>query len=117
MVDYVRKHPELRHREPARRLADEEAASLSPPEVSRILKQANLVCFWRRSNKKKAVEERATRPDQRWRTDLMHEHVGGRVDDSVAFLDEYSRFIVHHEMLLGMDGPTVSLAALKAIET
>ena len=47
----------------------------------------------------------------------MHVQVGGRVYYFVAFLDEYSRYIVHHEMLLGMDGLTVSLAAQKAIET
>ena len=35
----------------------------------------------------------------------------------VAFLDEYSRYIVHHEILLSMDGLSVSMAAQKAIET
>ena len=47
----------------------------------------------------------------------MHVQVGGRIYYFVAFLDEYSRYIVHHEILLGMDGLTVSLAAQKAIET
>jgi len=32
-------------------------------------------------------------------------------------MDEYSRYVVHHELLLGMDGVTVSLAAQKAIDT
>src|SRR5438045_7067624 len=32
-------------------------------------------------------------------------------------MDEYSRYIVHHELLLGMDGVTVSLAAQAAIAT
>jgi transposase InsO family protein len=35
----------------------------------------------------------------------------------VSFMDEYSRYIVHHEILLGMDGISTSLAAQAAIET
>jgi putative transposase len=31
-------------------------------------------------------------------------------------MDEYSRYIVHHELLLGMDGATVSVAAQAALE-
>ena len=118
MVAYARKHAELRHRELAWRMVDEDVAYLSPLTVYRILKEVNLVCPWRRRVKrKKAADEKATRPDQRWSTDLMHVQVGGRVYYFVAFLDEYSRYIVHHEMLVGMDGLTVSLAAQKAIET
>ena len=118
VITYARKHTELRHRELAWRMVDEDVAYLSPSTVYRVLKEANLVCPWRRRTKrKKAADERATRPDQRWSTDLMHVQVGERVYYFVAFLDEYSRYIVHHEMLLGMDGRTVSLAAQKAVET
>ena len=118
VIRYARQHPELRHRELAWRMVDEDVAFLSPSTVYRVLKEANLVCPWRRrAKRKKALDEKATRADQRWSTDLMHVQVGGRVYDFVAFLDEYSRFIVHHELLLGMDGLTVSLAAQTAIET
>jgi putative transposase len=118
VIAYARKHAELRHRELAWRMVDEDVAFLSPSTVYRILKESNLVCPWRRrAKRKKAQEEKASRPDQRWSTDLMHVQVGGRVYYFVAFLDEYSRYIVHHEMLLGMDGLTVSLAAQQAIET
>jgi transposase InsO family protein len=118
VIAYARKRPELRHRELAWRMVDEDVAFLSPSTVYRVLTGANLVCPWRRRAKRvKAEEEKATRPDQRWSTDLMHVQVGGRVYYFVAFLDEYSRYIVHHELLPGMDGLTVSLAAQKAIET
>ena len=117
-IAYARQHPELRHRELAWRMVDEDVAYLSPSTVYRTLREANLVCPWRRRTKRKrALEEKATRPDQRWSTDLMHLQVGGRVYYFVAFLDEYSRYIAHHELLLGMDGLSVSLAAQKAIET
>jgi putative transposase len=39
----------------------------------------------------------------------------GKACYPVAFLDEYSRHIVHHGILLGMDGLSVSAAAQKGI--
>jgi transposase InsO family protein len=118
VIAFARKHPELRHRELAWRMVDEDVAYLSPSTVYRILKEANLVCPWRRRTKrKKAQDEKATRPDERWSTDLMHLQVGEGVYYFIAFIDEFSRYIVHQELLLGMDGLSVSLAAQKAIET
>ena len=66
VLGYARKHPELRHRELAWRMVDEDIAYLSPSTVYRILKEANLVCPWRRrSKRKRAKEEKATRPNRR----------------------------------------------------
>jgi transposase InsO family protein len=118
VLAYARKNPTLRHRELAWRMVDEDVAYLSPSTVYRILKRANLVCPWkRRTRRKREAIEKATRPDERWSTDLMQVQVGDRVYPLVAFLDEYSRYIVHHELLLSMDGLSVSTAAQKAIET
>jgi transposase InsO family protein len=47
----------------------------------------------------------------------MHVPVGDRVYSVISFLDEYSRYIVHQEVLLGLDSLSTSLAAQKAIET
>ena len=99
-------------------MVDEDAAYLSPSNVYRILKRANLVRPWRRRTKRKRdAIGKASRPGQRWSTDLMQVQVGGRVYPMVAFLDESSRYIVHHEVLLSMDGLSVSAAARKAVET
>jgi transposase InsO family protein len=117
VLDYARRHPELRHRELAWRMVDEDVACLSPSTVYRILKEANLVCPWRRrSKRRRAAEEKPTAPNQRWVTDLMQIVVGVGVYYFVSFMDEYSRYIVHHEVLLGMDGLSVSLAAQAAVE-
>jgi putative transposase len=118
VLDYARRHPALRHRELAWRMVDEDIACLSPSTVYRILKEANLVCPWRRrAKRRRAEEEKATRPNQRWLTDLMQVQVGDGTYYFVSFMDEYSRYIVHHELLLGMDGISVSVAAQAAIET
>jgi putative transposase len=117
LLAFARKHPELRHRELAWRMVDEDVACLSPSTVYRQLKAENLVCPWRRRRKRRREEdEKARRPDQRWGTDLLHLKVGERTYYLVCFLDEYSRYVVHHELLLSMDGPSVSVAAQAALE-
>ena len=118
VLAYARRHPELRHREMAWRMVDEDVAYLSPSTVYRILKEANLVCPWRRRRKRRRGEdEKATRPDQRWSTDLMQVQVGEGVYYFVSFMDEYSRYLVHGELAPSMDGQTVSWAAQRAIDT
>jgi len=116
--EYALKHPELRHRELTWRMVDEDVAYLGASTVYRILKEAKLVCPWRRRSKRRREEdEKATRPDQIWATDIKYTWVGGRDYFLVCFLDKYSRYIVHHELLWTMDGPAVSVAAQAALET
>lgn len=118
VLDYARRHPELRHRELAWRMVDEDVACLSASTVYRILKEANLVCPWRRRKKRsRGADEKPQRVNERWVTDLMQVQVGEGTYFVISFMDEYSRYIVHHEVLLGMDGITLSLSAQKAIET
>jgi transposase InsO family protein len=117
VLAYARRHPELRHRELAWRMVDEGVACLSPSTVYRILKEAGLVCPWRRRAKRsRPAAEKPGRPDERWVTDLMQVVIGGAAYYLACFMDEYSRYILHHEVLTGLDGMTVSLAAQAAIE-
>jgi transposase InsO family protein len=114
---YALKHPGIRHRELAWRMVDGDVVYLSQSTVYRILKDQNLVSPWRRRTKRtREEEEKAKRPDQRWATDLMYLDVSGRKYYQLNFIDEYSRFIVHHELLTNMEGGTVSLEAQRAIE-
>lgn len=118
VLDYARRHPELRHREMAWRMVDEDVVCLSASTVYRILKEANLVCPWRRRKKRsRGADEKPQKVNERWVTDLMQVQVGEGTYFVISFMDEYSRYIVHHEVLLGIDGITLSLAAQKAIET
>lgn len=115
---YALRHAGIRHRELAWRMVDEDVAYLSPSTVYRILKEAKLVCPWRRRSKRRREEdEKATRPDEIWATDLKYVFVGERPYFLISFLDEYSRYIVYHELLWSMDGQTVSVAAEAALET
>jgi hypothetical protein len=61
VLAYARKHPELRHRELAWRMVDDDLAYVSPSTVYRILREATLVCPWqRRVKQKKAEMDKAT---------------------------------------------------------
>jgi putative transposase len=118
VVTYALKHPAVRHRELAWRMVDEEVACVSPSTVYRILREAGLVCPWRRRQKRSRAEsERAQRADQRWGTDLMYLQVLDRHYYYIGFLDEYSRYLVHHELLRSLDGASVAEAAQRALET
>jgi transposase InsO family protein len=114
---YALQHSAIRHRELAWRMVDEDVAYVSPSTVYRILKEAKLVCPWQRRTKRRRQEaEKAQRPDAIWGTDLMYLQVAERTYYYIAFLDEYSRYLVHHELLRSMDGASMSLAAQRAID-
>lgn len=118
VLAYARAHPEIRHRELAWRMIDEEVAFLSSSTVYRILREANLMCRQRGRKKRYREElEKATRPDERWGTDLMYVTMEGVNYYYLAFIDEYSRYIVHWELLSNMEGHSVSLGGQKALET
>jgi putative transposase len=118
VIAYALKHAAMRHRELSWRMIDEDVAYLSSSTVYRILRESELMHRrgWRRKRYREEVEK-AIRPDQRWGTDLMHLRINGATYYFVAFLDEYSRYIVHWELLDRMDGDSVSLSAQSALET
>lgn len=115
---YALAHPEIRHRELAWRMIDEEVAMLSPSSVYRILLEADLMYRQRgRVKRYRAEHEKATRPDQIWATDLMYVKLGEEQYFLIAFIDEYSRYLVHWELASSMDGRTLSTAAQAALQT
>lgn len=118
VLGYARAHGEIRHRELAWRMVDDNVAFLSPSTVYRILREENLMCRQRGRKKRYREEvEKATRPDQRWGTDLMYVKINEVNYYYLAFIDEYSRYIVYWELLSSMDGNSVSLGGQAAVET
>lgn len=118
VVDYALAYPEIRHRELAWRMIDDDVAYLSQSTVYRILKHERLMC--ERPGRKKRYRdelEKANRPDQIWATDLMYLTIAEAQYYLVNFIDEYSRYLVHWELLPSMDGHSISIAAQQALET
>ena len=118
VVEYALSHPEVRHRELSWRMIDEDVAYLSASTVYRILRAEELMYRQRGRTKRYREEiEKASQPDEIWATDLMYLKVGGVQYYLVTFIDEYSRYLVHWELLTNMDGHSISTAAQRAIET
>jgi transposase InsO family protein len=62
------------------------------------------------------MKKKATKPNERCQTDIHHIKIKGRTYYLISFNDEYSRYIVYHELLRSMDKFSVSLAAQTALD-
>ena len=118
VIAFKRLHPELRHRALAWTMVDEDVAYVSPSTVYRILSEAGMIEYWNRSKRGTGqLPARPGKPNQLWQTDLRYVKVAGRTYYLLVTIDVCSRFVPYHELLRWMDGETVSLAALSALET
>jgi transposase InsO family protein len=116
--DYALDHPGVRHRELSWRMIDEDVAYLSASTVYRILREEELIRPWgKRKKRYREEDEKARWPDDIWGTDIMYLKVADQTYFFIAFIDEYSRYIVHHQLLTSIDGHSLSLAAQRALET
>jgi transposase InsO family protein len=113
------KHPEVRHRESAWKMLDAGVGAVSSSSVYRVLGEANLVGRWSPPVKTPGRGPRPlpTRPDELWQTDIRYVKVAGRNYYLLSFMDVYSRYVTHHELLTCMDGLSVSIAAAEALAT
>ena len=118
VVRYAKENPSPRHRELAWKMVDENVACVSPSAVYRILREEDLVPRWPPKRQKRRAEEneKAQHPDERWQSDIRYVKIGGRKYYGVIFIDEYSRYVVHGELMTHLDGDTLSLEAQRAIE-
>ena len=116
VIGFKRQHQGMSFREIACNLIDEDIAYLSPSAVYRILKKHNLITPWKHPAWESTRPEHAKSPDARWQTDIMYVKIQGRFFYLIIFIDEYSRYIVHHNLLTSMDADSVSLEAQAAIE-
>lgn len=116
--EYALAHPEVRHRELAWRMIDEDVVCLSSSTVYRILRESQLMHRQRgRTKRYRDQPEKASRADEIWATDLMYLKVGEQQYYLITFIDEYSRYVVHHELLSSMDADSISVAAQRAVES
>ena len=119
IINYALQHPEVRHRELAWKMLDEDVCAVSASSGYRVLREANLVCGWKPQPKAQGSGRGKPpfRPDEKWQTDIKYIRVGARNYYLLSFLDVYSRYLVHHELLTWMDGQSVSVEAAAAIAT
>jgi len=116
VLSYRNSHPKMNFRLLAYSMIDRDIAYLSPSEVYKILKKYDLITPWKRQLWEQSRPERAKYPDERWQVDIMYLKVKERFFYLVIFIDEYSRYIVHHALMASMDSDSISFEAQKAIE-
>lgn len=118
VISFARKHPELRHRALTWKMIDEDIACVAPSTVYRILAEVGLIHPWLKPvvRHRGQLPARPVRVNELWQTDLRYVRVSGKNYYLLAFLDVFSRYVVHHELLKTMDGFSVSLAAQAALE-
>jgi transposase InsO family protein len=116
IIRYALRHPDVRHRELAWKMVDEDVVCVSPSTVYRVLKEEDLVAT--RVKRKKRYHQPSgwgSAPDERWQSDLRYVKIQGKDYYLIMFLDEYSRYVVHWELLPSMDGNSLALAAAEAL--
>ena len=76
----------------------------------------DLITPWHRPIWEPTRPEHAKFPDEKRQTDIMYVKMRGRFFYLIIFIDEYSRYIVHHNLLTAMDADSVAMEALAAID-
>jgi len=113
---YALAHPKDGYRRLAWQMLDADVAYLSPSSVYRILRDADLLCRWKRTGRAGEVPAPPTRVHERWHTDLMYLRVGDGWYFLVTVLDAYSRYVVHWELLATMAAADVRYVIQHALE-
>jgi len=81
------------------------------------LSEADLLSRWKRSAASSGdYHFRPTAPHQQWHTDVMYVWIAARFYFLLSFVDAYSRYVVHHKLLLSLDGPAVATELQAALE-
>ncbi|MCL5785174.1 MAG: hypothetical protein M1151_00705 [Candidatus Thermoplasmatota archaeon] len=99
VIGFKHRYPRMSFREIAYALTDGDLAYLTPSTVYKILKKHDLITPWNRIAWASTRPERTKRPDERWQTGIMYVKITGRFFYLIIFIDEYSRYIVHHALL------------------
>lgn len=116
VCDFARKHPADGYRRLTWMMIDRNVACLSESAVYRILSAHDLLYRWARPARGHAQKPAPPEaPHQRWHTDIMHLCLGDTWYFLVSFLDGYSRYIVHWELLARMTARDITAAQAQAL--
>ena len=99
-------------------MVDAGVACVGESTVYRVLSDADLLSRWKRSVVSSGEYNfRPKAPNQQWHTDVMYVWLASRFYFLLSFVDAYSRYIVHHKLLISLDGKAVATELQVALET
>ena len=120
ICEYALQFPKIGYRKLTWMMVDAGVACVGESSVYRVLSDADLLSRWKRSERSSGEYNfRPVAPNQQWHTDVMYVWIACRFYFLLSFVDAYSRYIVHHKLLLSLDGKSVAIeleAALESVE-
>jgi putative transposase len=120
ICEFALEYPQVGYRKLTWMMVDAAVACVGESSVYRVLSEADLLSRWKRSRASRGEYHfRPTGPNQQWHTDVMYVWIAARFYFLLSFVDAYSRYVVHHKLLLSLDGASVATeleAALEAAE-
>lgn len=114
---YAQRHPKIGYRKLAWMMIDENIVSVDESSVYRVLKEADLLYRFKRSEPSDGQYRfRPSGPNEQWHTDVMYVWVVGCWYFLVSFIDAYSRYVVHHKLLLELNGRAMASELQAALD-
>jgi transposase InsO family protein len=117
ICDYALRYPRIGYRKLTWMMVDAGVACVGESTVYRVLSEADLLSRWKRSERSTGEYRfRPSGPNQQWHTDVMYVWVAARFYFLLSFVDAYSRYVVHHKLLVSLDGKQVATELQAALE-
>lgn len=118
ICQFALQFPKIGYRKLTWMMVDAGVACVGESSVYRVLSDADLLSRWKRSTRSSGEYNfRPTAPNQQWHADVMYVWVACRFYFLLSFVDAYSRFIVHHKLLISLDGQSVAIELQAALES
>ncbi len=117
ICEYALQFAKIGYRKLTWMMLDAGVACVGESTVYRVLSEADLLARWKRSVVSSGEYHfRANAPNQQWHTEVMYVWVAARFYFLLSFIDAYSRYIVHHKLLMTLNGKSVSIELQAALE-
>jgi transposase InsO family protein len=117
ICEFALRYPKIGYRKLTWMMVDAGTACVGESTVYRVLSDADLLSRWKRSTASSGEYNfRPKAPNEQWHTDVMYVWVAARFYFLVSFVDAYSRYIVHHKLLMSLDGKSVAIELQAALE-
>lgn len=117
ICEFALRYPKIGYRKLTWMMVDAQVACVGESTVYRVLSDADLLSRWKRSVAASGEYNfRPTAPNQQWHTDVMYVWVAARFYFLLNFVDAYSRYSVHHKLLMSLDGKSVATELTAALE-
>jgi len=117
IIEYALENPKEGYRRLTYMMMEDDIVYISPSSVYRFLLDHDLLSRFKKSSKSsRGYNFIPTAPHQQWHTDIMYLWVSGRWYFFIGFIDAYSRYIVHWELLEIASSKDVKAALQSALK-